>query len=65
MAVETAEPLKVDLRLYNNLLNSVPQNAVTIPLILHCMAEQVLTELYICPPQFTNNCLYYPGVCYP
>lgn len=45
MAIETAvtgEPLTVDLRLYNTLLDSVPQNAITIPLILHCMAEQVL-----------------------
>lgn len=47
MAVEIVEPLKVDLRIYNNLLNSVPQNAVTIPLMLHCMAEQVYIDCCI------------------
>ena len=34
---------KVDLRLYNNLLSSVAPESTTIPLILHCMLEQVYT----------------------
>ena len=32
---------KVDTRVYSDLLHVVPQDAITIPLMLHCMGEQV------------------------
>ena len=31
----------VDMRLYSDLLDTVPQGYVTVPLILHAMVEQV------------------------
>ena len=39
---------KVDLRLYNKLLSSVPPESTTIPLMVHCMLEQVYSvcDLY-------------------
>ena len=38
---------KVDLRLYNELLSSVPPESTTVPLMLHCMLEQV-TKSQMC-----------------
>ena len=40
------EQARVDLRLYNSMLSVVPQNSITIPLMLHCMKEQV-QSIYI------------------
>ena len=41
-------PVKVDLSYYNKLMGNIPEDQVTIELIIHCMAEQV--EYPICVP---------------
>ncbi|XP_056415956.1 sperm-associated antigen 17 isoform X2 [Hyla sarda] len=49
--METPPPRNVDTRVYSELLRDVPDNLLSVPVILHCMLEQVVaTEKGIPPP---------------
>jgi len=40
-AAEAVGPVEVDMRHYNNLMSAVPLESTSVPLIVHCMLEQV------------------------
>ncbi|XP_075705223.1 sperm-associated antigen 17 [Rhinoderma darwinii] len=49
--IEPPPPLDVDTRFYSELLSDVPEDLLSVPVILHCMLEQVVaTEKGLIPP---------------
>jgi len=49
-------PVEVDMRHYNSLMSAVPLESTSIPLIMHCMLEQVGITLPSC--RLLNNILF-------
>lgn len=39
--VDSSNQVEIDVRYFNHLVQSVPDESISVPLVLHCLLEQV------------------------
>ena len=49
--------MEIDLRYYNHLASSVPDESISVPIILHCLLEQVIYILDNYTVIYKTGCL--------